>query len=378
MTAPFNWTVDRSAWPPRARVKPPYSLTRVAIARSCALRVIFEASRAFEPLLSFDARIGTAMHATLEHFAAHPVAGNGEATLNHVRTVFGLELERGRAEAALRPREARLAENRERSELALSAVLRAVVSGSQAARGVWRGGSPSERASPEETQKLWVERAVGTRDGVFSGQVDRAEREGDALTLYDYKSSLLPDVPERYERQLLMYAAMWAQTTGESPTHGVLVYPLQGRKHRVDLAIERVTRALEESYAVVRRFEQSPSPKALAAPGDVCKVCAFKPWCEPFWNWVQVADLPTALERASLGFEGAIEHLERRAEQLVLRVRWHPRSVLLMVAPWAALAGVHGLAIGATVRVTGATVRGQVTAPRAVWHEHTEVYTVLP
>ena len=72
---------------------------------------------------------------------------------------------------------------------------------------------------------IWVERPVTSRDQQFAGRVDKAVKDGQKLALYDFKSSMLSDVPERYARQLQMYTEMWEATTGERPSKAVLVYP---------------------------------------------------------------------------------------------------------------------------------------------------------
>lgn len=377
MTKPFDWTIHKADWPPVAEVKPPFSLTRVEIARSCPLRVVFEASKQYEPLTSFDARIGTAMHATLEHFARFPPEGDHTSVMARVRQQFLHELEQQRQEAGQRARERHLPENQARIEATLLAVLRDVTTGEVAARGAGSPGA-SEPKVLEDGKTIWVERPVATRDRQFAGRVDKAVKDGQKLALYDFKSSMLPDVPERYARQLQMYTEMWEATTGERPSRAVLVYPLQAKEFGIDISPPATRAALEASYEAVQPFKENRPPETLAKPGDVCKVCNFKPWCEPFWTWVTEGSLPVAQERSALGFQGEIKEVGRYKEFLMLKVAWHPRSTGILLIPWNLLPHAQQLQPGQVIRVTGVRMTGQVTAPRALWTTGAEIYTVEP
>lgn len=54
-----------------------------------------------------------------------------------------------------------------------------------------------------------------------------------ACRLIDYKSALRADLPERYERQLQLYALLWHETFGEWPAEAYIVYPFTGATHKV-------------------------------------------------------------------------------------------------------------------------------------------------
>lgn len=376
MSVAFNWTVSHSDWPPHAEIKPPYSLTRVEIARSCPLRVVFEASRQYEPLMSFDARIGTAMHAALEHFQHHPPVGNGEEILEQIRTRFFQELDQQRIEAQERPRERRLPENTERINAAIAALLRDV----HGLEGVPRTSIPREGTvitQPNGTTSE-VERPVHSRDRQFIGRVDRADHEGNQVVLYDYKSALRSDVPERYARQLQMYTEMWAATYGVRPARAFVVYPLMDQRYAVDISPTVTRAALEESRQAVAPFASEQEPLNLARPGDVCKVCSFRPWCQPFWTWVAGATLPEALERSGSGFAGLILSAARQQEYLVLKVRFHPNSVATLLFPWAAFPHLHDVGTGQQLRVLNMRLQGQLVSPRGLATAWTEAFIVTP
>ena len=376
MSEAFDWTVRPQDWPPVAEVKPPYSLTRVEVARSCPLRVVFEVSRKYEPLTSFDARIGTAMHETLEHFARHPLSSDDPALLSKVGDQFQARLQAQRQEAQARPRERLLPENQERIDAALQAVLRAVKAGEVAAAHGGRSSKENERVVVEDGRTIWVERQVKSKDGQFLGRVDQAIKDEGSLTVYDFKSSMHATAQERYTRQVQMYTEMWEATTGERPTRGVLVYPMLGKEFPVDISPQATRETLKSSYQAVQVFNGQPSPESLARPGDVCKICSFKPWCQPFWNWVTEGSLPTCQERSAFGFQGEVKETGRHKEYLMLKVQWHPRSVGILLIPWGLLAHAQALQPGQTIRVTGCRMVGQVTSPRAMWQSGAELFVV--
>lgn len=376
MSKAFSWTVQPDDWPPVAEVRPPYSLTRVEVARSCPLRVVFEASRQYEPLTSFDARIGTAMHNTLEHFARHPLSSNDPAVLTRVKDQFMRDLEMQRQEAAARPRERTLPENQERIDAALQAVLRAVKAGEVAAVGGGRSGKEAERVVEEAGRTIWVERQVRSKDGQFLGRVDQAVKDGESLTLYDFKSSMHATAQERYSRQVQMYTEMWEATTGERPTRGVLVYPMLGKEFTIDTSRAATEDTLESSYEAVKPFAEYPTPDSLARPGDVCKVCSFKPWCQPFWNWTSEGSLPTCQERSVFGFQGELKEVGRYKEYLMLKVAWHPRSIGTLLIPWGMQPHAQALVAGQVIRVTNCRMVGQGTSPRAMWQSAAELFVM--
>ena len=78
-----------------------------------------------------------------------------------------------------------------------------------------------------------VEIPVRDLKGLFYGRIDYAEHTPDGVILYAYKSALRDDLPERYERQLQLYAAMWHSTRGSWPIQAFVLYPLTGATHEV-------------------------------------------------------------------------------------------------------------------------------------------------
>src|SRR5438309_2003444 len=122
--------------------------------------------------------------------------------------------------------------------------------------------------------------------------------------IVDFKAALRDDLTERYARQVQLYALMWRDTRGEWPVAGEVVYPMRGVAHAVPVAADLCTGVGNEARDVVLQLSRETDPHRLGQPGDVCKACDFRPWCEVFWRWQR--DEPAqhvARERAGLGIE---------------------------------------------------------------------------
>src|SRR5207245_5848574 len=111
------------------------------------------------------------------------------------------------------------------------------------------------------------------------------EHELSGARIIDYKSALRFDLPERYERQVQLYALMWHDTRGEWAAEAQVVYPLVPFVHNVVIDEATCRKVALESAELVDALHVSPAMESLASPGDVCQVCEFRPWCKPFWGW---------------------------------------------------------------------------------------------
>ncbi len=372
----FDWTVRQNDWPPRQLVQPPYSLTRVDIALSCPLRVVFEVANNYERMVSFDARIGTAMHETLEHFADHPLSFDDPSLVPTVKKHFEESLNQQRQKAAVRPREKNLEENQQRIDKTFLAVLRQVKSGEIFARKRRTTDQKTQYLTEEDGRTTWLEKSVESKDHKFVGKVDKAVKDATGLTIFDYKSSMHNDLPERYSRQVQMYVEMWTATTGERPTKGVVVYPLLDKAFAIDVSPQATKKTLETCQNAIKTFGLNKSAEDLAKPGQVCSICEFKPWCEPFWNWVSSGTLPGVQKQSRYGFQGEIKEVGRVQDFLKIKLAWHVRSIGVLLIPWGKLAHAQQLVPGQTIRVTGCELKGQVTSPLAQWATDAELFRV--
>ena len=181
--------------------------------------------------------------------------------------------------------------------------------------------APVAALAPEPAVE--VEVPVRSRDGLFTGRVDVADHGPDGVRLIDYKSAVRDDVPGRYARQLQLYAFLWHETRGVWPRAAELVYPFLGTSHAIDVSPALCERVVAEARALVARVRRASDPTSLATPGDTCKICAFRPWCRPFWTW-QAAEPQhrAALDRAYLGFEGPVAAIADRADHWTVQIRW--------------------------------------------------------
>lgn len=265
---PFDWTIDEArTWPPARRPRPPYGPTTIEIARSCPLRACFEASPGYEPRLDPAARIGTAFHRTLEALLHDPPAdatpaGWGDAA----RRRFLAELAQQRAEAVARPRERGLPWEEARVYAALEAVVAEAMRLARlrpaAGQRLQQGAPGSAAAAPA----IEVEVPVRSRDGRLHGWIDQAEHTATGTRLIDLKSALRSDLPERYERQLQLYAALWHDTRGEWPAEAVVIYPFTGARFPVSVDPAVCRRVVAEARELVRQFESPRAAEALATP----------------------------------------------------------------------------------------------------------------
>ena len=378
--ATFVWRVRVSQWEPQRRPKPPLGPTALEVMRSCPLRACFEESPGYEPRLSFDARIGIAFHRTLEALNAYPgELPPGPVLAEWVRTRFAQELSAQRQEAAERPREQGLPRSEARQSAAAEALLEAahlVARSDPAGRG---GGGPggAPAAGPVGAgAPVEVEVPVASANGLFRGRVDRAEHEAEGTRLLDFKSSLRDDLPERYERQLQLYAYMWRDTRGEWPRAAEVVYPLAGTSHGVSVEPEVCEAVAADGAELVEAVVQARRTADLARPGEVCQVCTFRPWCQPFWDAQSAPCAPLlAMERARYGMEGVLESLELKQHYVKAIIRWGVARAEV-VAPNERFPHLASAAPGVRVRLLDAELRGMRHQPRPRITERTEIFLV--
>jgi CRISPR/Cas system-associated exonuclease Cas4 (RecB family) len=387
---PFDWTIDEQCmWPPQGRPRAPFGPTIIEVIRSCPLRSCFEYSQGYERRMSFDGRIGTAFHKVLESFDTQPIiATTPQEIAEEARRRFDQEIALQEQEAAHRSREQGLPRDQARVQRAIEAL----ISTAQKTVGLSRSSLSSSQSTIHEmsietfeesqsemraTGEVEVEILVTSQDGQLRGRIDRAEHGSDGVTLIDYKSALRDDLPERYERQVQLYAWMWFQTRGVWPSTAEIIYPLTGRSYRVDIDPAVCEQIGVEATALIKRLEQSSSTDSLALPGDVCKVCEFRPWCRPFWHWQATEQIPSvALERAYWGFEGTIINIASIDSYWKVRVAWQ-RATVEIIAPIERFPQLQQATIGTRVRALEMQLRGLRHQPRAIVNERSELFILL-
>ena len=371
-----DWTVRRAGWAPRSRPAPPFGVTAAAVARSCGLRLLFERSDGYARRLSFAARIGTAFHRTMERLSEEGVPANEAEAAMIAQELFDDELAAQALAADTAFRERSLPRDERRTLLAKEA---AIAAACRMARDpqVTTSGETALGGAPGIHDGVWVEVPVASADGWLKGRIDRVERRGDRLRVIDYKSALRADLPERYERQVRVYAAMWEQTFGSWPTEAAIVYPLLGTEAVLALDPKECIELANGDSAVLRDVCTRGAPDDHAQPGDVCKACEFRPWCEPFWV-AQIGDAKTeadSLERAYIGFEGPVIEVQEAAGFVRGSIRWRDRPINFVADP-SRYPQLRSARPGMTLRFLEWRLKGQRHAPNAFATATAELFLV--
>jgi CRISPR/Cas system-associated exonuclease Cas4 (RecB family) len=384
----FNWHIDRAKlWPPRGRPVVPFGPTAIEIMRSCALRVCFEASKGYERRTVYAARVGIAFHRTLQSLAEHPIRSNDQSEIvDEAYRRFRHELALQEAQKNSRPREQILPRDEERVHRALESVATEAL---RLAKQISIGKVEYERRSTIATDSfrlpemqnlsegsIIVEVPVRSQDGLLAGRVDYAEKLSTGVRLLDYKSALRDDLPERYERQLQLYALLWYETFGEWPVEAAVVYPFTGTMHRVSVDPETCLRVGNEARMLIKQLQEGLPAEQLATPGEVCTVCEFRPWCKPFWMWqAKHPNLSVALQDVLLGFEGEIITLELKDYYWKVVVKWRDAEVRI-VAPQERFPQLKRAHPGMRIRALDMRLHGQRYRPQAIVTESSEIFLV--
>jgi RecB family exonuclease len=387
----FNWTINESRlWPPRGRPHPPFGPTLIEIMRSCSLRVCFDTSKGYERRTAHAARIGSAFHRTLQSLTEQPISSSSpQEIVDEASRRFREALASQEAKKQARPREQMLARNEERVQRALESLAVEALRLAKYVRGeqvVFSAQQPQLNAfenqqlsvsGHEHEERIMVEIPVQSEDGLLAGRIDYAERLPDGgIRLLDYKSALRDDLPERYERQLQMYAFLWYETFGEWPTEALVIYPFTGTTHKVAVDPAICQQVGQEARLIAEQLQEDVRAEQLASPGTVCTVCEFRPWCKPFWRWqAGHAVYSQALETAAYGFEGTIVTLEIKDHHWKVVVKWREAEIRI-VAPQARFPQLEKAHPGMRIRALDMRLYGQRYRPQAIVSENSEIFLI--
>jgi putative RecB family exonuclease len=148
----------------------------------------------------------------------------------------------------------------------------------QAIRGYFEIEDPAE-VEVVATER-WIEIEI---DGVpLRGIIDRLDRDVfDDLVVTDYKTGRVPE--ERYRtpklRQLNLYAAMIAETTGERPTGGRLLFTSFGEEIVTYFTEDSIDVALQAASAAWEAIDRAMGSGFEPRPGPLCGWCPFVGEC---------------------------------------------------------------------------------------------------
>ncbi len=385
----FSWTIDNVNWPPSRRPLGPFGPTMLDILRSCPLRGCFEISDGYERRTGYAARIGTALHKTLQSLTDQPPIGSSDTQrLEEATDRFMKELKIQDAEREKRPRERSLTKDVTRINLAMekimSEALRIIRANegqnlSKAANKYELNSIVSVNEDPQQPDKVGieVEVPVKSRDGLLYGRIDLVEHKLEGTHLIDYKFALRSDLPERYQRQLQLYALLWYESRGEWPNSAEIIYPLTGSVYSISIDPDTCRHIGAEARSLISKLRKKAPADQLATPGEICSVCEFRPWCEPFWKWqADEKVLLTALRQANLGFEGEIINIELKNFHWKLMVKWR-NCIIRIVAPLERFPQLHTAEIGMQIRALDMHLHGQQMRPQATVTEMSEIFLIL-
>lgn len=369
-------------------------MTSVEIARSCPLRLVFERTsrgdRRYVRRLAFTGRIGTAIHRSIDRLATAGYTGDHATpeAMPIIRQVWAEEIEIQRQQAQGCPRDAGRPEPDDRiasGPAGILSTLRLMPTGGPprpvepAVAG--SGGQPwnHDLVALQRGWEAVVEHPVQSSDGLFAGIVDRAERLQRGVRIVDTKSTTRPEVPDRYRRQLQLYAAMWNDSHPERPNkvaEAVLSYPLLGTQHPVSVKDADVTKTVAEAREAANLATQPTDDfTSLAKPGATCGICCWRPWCRPFQVWIHAdGKAAEAQERSKFGWIGVVRRRSVQGDFLVLEAEWGRGDTCRFIIPPGLLPHLRDVEPGTTLLVLDTALSGQIKHARATAHGESEAF----
>ncbi len=375
---------EGSSWPPQGGITPPYSPSLIEIIRSCPLRIYFSTDKRYQRRTGSAARIGTAMHKTIRYLSDEMGnLVNRDDYVDRVSEKFLNELALQKEQSQEYPRERSLTWDPSRISAAHEAVI------SEALRLKQLPYAPvkprlqqpvleTNNISQDELPLILpaMEMRVQSCDKLMIGYIDRIEEVEEGIRIIDYKSAAREDLPERYERQIQLYAKLFFDTTGLWPREGVLFYPLLARIFFVAIDKATCNAVYEETKQVVSILSEKKNKYALAKPGDVCKVCEFRPWCNPFWHWIEGEEvLVNAKEKAIIGFEGIILGNQLKEHYWRLELKWRNKTIHFAV-PQERFRHLAKAKAGQKVKFIDTLLHGSISQPTIRIYDTSEIFLV--
>ena len=389
---PFDYTIIiESTWPPTGQPHPPFGTTAIDVLLACPLRSCFDYSSGYEHRIGVAARIGTALHKTLQSLGENPIQeSNLEMISAETRRRFNIELGSQKKQAADHPREIHLLWDQVRVDRSLEAVIAEAIRtrdqhlshpsipfNSALPSGQFTNPLNANNLNQTPIELPAFEIPVQSKDGLIRGRIDHAEHIPTGTRLIDYKSAYRDDLPERYIHQVQIYAYLWFETTGEWPVEGQVFYPLKGTFYQVPLDQEICRQVFAESVALINQIKNYKNPGSMAKPGDNCKVCDYRPWCQPFWQWQSSQKiLIKAKENAVAGFEGKINSIQLIDHYWRLIIEWKGIKIRLVV-PQERFPHLEYAQTNQVVRFIDAPLKGALSQPSVQVYDTTEIFLII-
>ena len=264
MNEPNAWRViPTRQWPPKGRPLPPVSPSLAAVFKACPLQAVFASSGEYPRRVTPYMLIGRAYHRTLEAIPSlvenvrWDPAEAAKLALMKFREVLQEERNQNSSErgSAIPWPDERVS----RAEIALILEVR-------------------QYASQGATlQEVILERRMESHDGLLVGIADRVERHAHGVRIVDIKTGSMQSADEGFRHQVLAYAYLWHETTGEWPVDALIEHPLEGVKTRVEVSPSECVAVGDEMRVLARQLvEGLADPKYLARPGAPCVGCDFQ------------------------------------------------------------------------------------------------------
>jgi len=305
-----------------------------------------------------------------ESVASDDTKASAERTLSLFRALLVREIE----EARTKPRESSLAWPTERIAQVEATVI-------QAAHSFWESRRRPQNASSARDEGInrapVVELSIRSKDGSLCGTIDHADRRPEGWRIIDYKTTVDPNAEHVAEHsvQIRLYAYLWKDWTGEWPTTGTIVYLVGGNAHSVSVSPDECTAVAEEikRYA---NFSQDQPPESLANVGTACKMCEFRPWCEPFWTHrAHPEPLGDESPAPSSGIEGYVTEHRQVGDSCLAELSTGSSSVELRYAS-SRFPHLSRLTTGQRLRILDVRIRGSASRFACIVTDRTEIYRV--
>jgi len=162
--------------------------------------------------------------------------------------------------------------------------------GTRGIAGAW------SRTNVSTSFETWVV----SHDGSVGGYIDRVRDTPAGPVLVDYKSGVITEkagaetiVKERYQIQLKLYAALYAETFGQWPA-GLEIVPIEGAARAIPFTPDECLALLNEANKTLGRVNEAIARAArvasrmhrdelLANPDPVtCSSCSYRPVCRAY------------------------------------------------------------------------------------------------
>jgi hypothetical protein len=291
---------------PRIETLKAISPSRFTALQECALREVWSASQTPQLLPSSpSARLGSIIHRLLQEAGEGRLINCSEARIDHrlqelikdaeqVMLLTWLERHLVPLSGSIPDFEVRCIRTRKRA-LEISETISHV---------------DKKLSTPRSREKLdhGFELPMSSPDGTVQAKIDAVLPSPEGAVLKDYKSGaifaddseLLPTLKVSYEKQLMLYAALYAASKGRWPVRLELV-PLTGipcsvafNRSDCSLLLEEASEVLQKVNSTIKEAVHAPQEliKRLGAPSPTnCAYCPYRPGCGPYRSTVSKSEI---------------------------------------------------------------------------------------